>query len=126
MNYSISPTRDAECHVDALEDAAEAAEAAEIENAKNLKTDFMHFAMRDMKAPATFSKPYQAYGNLTGTEYLRHSTMGEIMFEALDLGDGPSTNDLMQFLSNEANTGNKAALALIERMAAKWAEVNAA
>lgn len=121
-----NPVLDAERHFDALDNAAEAAEAELIENTRILKADFMCFALRNVVVPATFSKAYQGYNPTTGLKALRYSTVSEIMFEALDMGDGPSTDDLMQFLGNEANTGNRAALALVERMAAKWSEVNAA
>lgn len=121
-----NPVLDAERHFDALEDAAEAAEAQLIESTKNLKADFIWSALRNVKAAATFDRPYQAQNPITKERYLRYSTVSEIMFESLDLGDGPSNDDLMQFLADEANTGNRAALALVERMAAKWAEVNAA
>lgn len=121
-----NPVLDAERYNDALDNAADAAEAKSIETAKNLKTDFMHFALRDMKVPATFDKPYQAQNPITKERYIRHSTVSEVMYEALDLGDGPSTDDVFQFLGDAARNGNKLALTLIERMAAKWAEVNAA
>lgn len=123
-----NPVFDAERHVDALEDSAEAAEAQLIEATKNLETDFISFALQDVKVPATFSETFVDYSLGIDKKRQCYSTVAEIMAESLDYAGGPTFEELMQLLSDAARGMEirPQALSLVKRMAAKYAQVNAA
>lgn len=123
-----NPVLDAERHFDALEDAAEVAEAQLIEATENLETDFISFALQNVKVPATFSEPYTDCSLGMDKKRQCYSTVAEIMAESLDYAGGPTFDELMQLLSDAARGEEirPQALNLVKRMAAKYAQVNAA
>lgn len=96
------------------------------EREEALRTEFLHAALRDVKAPATFTKKFTDYSAGVDKKFQRHSTVGEAMFEALDYRNGPEVDDLLKLLSRAANGEDirPQALELLHRMASKFAEMN--
>lgn len=66
-----------------------------------IRAEFMRAAkLGDMSAPAAWAP--DAYSWLPGYVERRHSTVGDAIFSACDLGDGPTTNDVLAVLCKAA------------------------
>jgi hypothetical protein len=129
--YSSNPVADAAAHYDAidaqadLQEFAEAANAAEFTNAcKRMDAN----ALAPWAPMATDWNAPRALGAAPVAK--RMQTLKECMEFSLDLGNGPSMNEVMQLVlvlaySADAHA-NQAARArdLLQRMANKWASYN--
>lgn len=89
---------------------------------KNARLDFLELCRKgNAYAKAEFADLITTSINDTK----RRPTCAEIMVESLDYKNGPSFDDVMQFVLNASKKGNFEATELITRMSEVWAFHNA-
>lgn len=93
---------------------------------EELKQEFISAAIRDMKAIATFARPYRSYCIGASKFTLKQQTMGEVMFETLVNSNSLKPDAVFQLLAKATNGEDikDAALDLIGRMADEYVSYN--
>ncbi len=101
-------------------------DGAQEERKEEMRTDFIHDALRDVKLPAKFAPMVDDYSKGASNKFSRYQTVGEVMFESLDYTNGPDYDDLLQLLADAARGADirPQALNLVKRMAATYARMN--
>lgn len=96
-----------------------------------LADEFMCAALTaSMDSPASFApwvKDYSLPKRADGSRYERPLTIGEALYDSLDLANGPQLNEAFAILALAAKGEciKARAMDLLTRMASKWAAMNA-
>lgn len=116
MSISITESRDTLRAYDAMNLTAERRERAE----RTLTRMFLNEAFAGDMAASSELVTRNCF--VAGAMAKRPATVGEVLADSLDYGNGPSLDDVLSILVRAAKTDTEAR-ALLDRMACKWAEM---